>query len=98
MSFLAQHPDQWRAWREDYDGLVGTALEEIVRRSGAGSVFFAGDDLTDLPAIELAAKRGWFAIDDVTYVATEIQSIRLRFEQYCKDAPGALRGEIAWSQ
>ena len=41
---------------------------------------------------------GWFAIDDVTYVATEIQSIRLRFEQYCKDAPGALRGEIAWSQ
>lgn len=31
MSFLAQHPDQWRDWREDYDGLVGTALEEIVR-------------------------------------------------------------------
>lgn len=31
MSFLARHPDQWRAWREDYDGLVGTALEEIVR-------------------------------------------------------------------
>jgi cytochrome P450 len=33
MSFLAQHPDQWRAWREDYDGLVKTALEEIVRYS-----------------------------------------------------------------
>jgi len=33
MSFLAQHPDQWRAWREDYDGLVETALEEIVRYS-----------------------------------------------------------------
>ena len=31
MSFLAQHPDQWRAWRDDYDGLVTTALEEIVR-------------------------------------------------------------------
>ncbi len=31
LSFLAQHPDQWRAWREDYEGLVGTALEEIVR-------------------------------------------------------------------
>jgi cytochrome P450 len=31
MRFLAEHPDQWRAWREDYDGLVGTALEEIVR-------------------------------------------------------------------
>ena len=33
MSFLAQHADQWRAWREDYEGLVGTALEEIVRYS-----------------------------------------------------------------
>ena len=33
MSFLAQHPDQWRAWREDYEGLVGTPLEEIVRYS-----------------------------------------------------------------
>lgn len=33
MSFLAQHPDQWRAWREDYEGLVKTALEEIVRYS-----------------------------------------------------------------
>lgn len=31
MSFLAQHPDQWRAWREDFEGLVETALEEIVR-------------------------------------------------------------------
>ncbi len=33
MSFLARHPEQWRAWREDYDGLVETALEEIVRYS-----------------------------------------------------------------
>lgn len=31
MSFLAAHPDQWRAWREDYEGLTPTALEEIVR-------------------------------------------------------------------
>ena len=31
MTYLAQNPDQWSAWREDYDGLVGTALEEIVR-------------------------------------------------------------------
>lgn len=33
MSFLAQHPDQWRDWREDYEGLVATAIEEIVRYS-----------------------------------------------------------------
>ncbi len=31
MRFLAEHPDQWQAWREDYDGLAATALEEIVR-------------------------------------------------------------------
>jgi len=33
----------------------GNALREIFERSGARSVFFAGDDLTDFPAIELAA-------------------------------------------
>lgn len=34
------------------------ALAEIQERSGARSVFFVGDDLTDFPAIELAAARG----------------------------------------
>jgi trehalose-phosphatase len=36
----------------------GRALQEIFERSGARSVFFAGDDLTDFPAIDLAAKHG----------------------------------------
>lgn len=31
MAFLARHPDQWAAWRADFDGLAPTALEEIVR-------------------------------------------------------------------
>jgi len=36
----------------------GVALREILERSGARSVLFIGDDLTDFPAIELAAERG----------------------------------------
>jgi len=36
----------------------GSALREIFDRSGASSVFFAGDDLTDFPAIEFAARHG----------------------------------------
>jgi len=36
----------------------GEALRQIFERSGARSVFFAGDDLTDLPAIEFANKHG----------------------------------------
>lgn len=36
----------------------GHALREILQRSGARSVLFIGDDLTDFPAIELAAARG----------------------------------------
>jgi len=36
----------------------GRALQEIFERSGARSVFFAGDDLTDLPAIDFATKHG----------------------------------------
>lgn len=36
----------------------GLALREILERSGARSVLFIGDDLTDFPAIELAAQHG----------------------------------------
>ena len=36
----------------------GRALEEIRRRTSAASVFFAGDDVTDFPAIELASAHG----------------------------------------
>lgn len=36
----------------------GLALREILARTGARSVLFIGDDLTDFPAIELAAEHG----------------------------------------
>ena len=36
----------------------GRALHTIMQRCGARSVFFAGDDVTDFPAIDLAAERG----------------------------------------
>ena len=36
----------------------GRALQEILERSRARSVLFMGDDLTDFPAIELAAEHG----------------------------------------
>ncbi len=36
----------------------GSALREIFERSGAKSVFFAGDDLTDFPAIDFATQHG----------------------------------------
>jgi trehalose-phosphatase len=36
----------------------GRALAEIMDRSGARSVLYVGDDVTDFPAIDLAARRG----------------------------------------
>jgi len=36
----------------------GAALREIFERSGARSVFFAGDDITDFPAIDFAMEHG----------------------------------------
>ena len=36
----------------------GRAVREIFERSGARSILFAGDDLTDFPAIEVAADHG----------------------------------------
>lgn len=36
----------------------GQALDEIFKRSGARSMLFVGDDVTDFPAIEIAARDG----------------------------------------
>ena len=40
----------------------GEALREIFERSGARSTFFAGDDVTDIPAIEFASTHGIGAV------------------------------------
>lgn len=57
---LGLHVRRGKALREAeairYD--KGNALREIFDRSGANAVFFAGDDLTDLSAIEFAALHG----------------------------------------
>src|SRR5690606_15309573 len=39
-------------------GDKGVALASLRERTGARSVFFAGDDLTDLPAIRYASRHG----------------------------------------
>lgn len=36
----------------------GKALREVARRAGVASIAYAGDDLTDLPAIAAASERG----------------------------------------
>ena len=57
---LGLHVRRGKALREaeavHYD--KGSALREILDRSGARSVCFVGDDLTDFPAIELASELG----------------------------------------
>ena len=57
---LGLHVRRGKALREAeavrYD--KGSALQEILERCGARSACFIGDDLTDFPAIELAAQRG----------------------------------------
>ena len=57
---LGLHVRRGKALREAeavvYD--KGNALREIFERSGARSVFFAGDDITDFPAIDFASDHG----------------------------------------
>ncbi|MEM7137439.1 MAG: trehalose-phosphatase [Myxococcota bacterium] len=54
------HPRQGRALVEveAVSGDKGEALREIFSLSGARSVLFVGDDVTDLPAIEFANRKG----------------------------------------
>lgn len=39
---------------------------------------------------------GWFQVDGVTYVAGQLSSLDLRFEQRCERLAPALRGQIHW--
>jgi len=54
------HPRLGRAVleAEAETGDKGTALATLAERTGAASLIYAGDDLTDLPAIAVAASRG----------------------------------------
>jgi trehalose-phosphatase len=66
---LGLHVRRGKALREAEAALhdKGSALQEIFERCGANSVFFAGDDLTDFPAIAFAAEHGvgaWVCSDE----------------------------------
>lgn len=57
---LGLHVRRGKALRE-VEAVVhdkGRALREVFERSGARSVFFAGDDFTDFPAIDFASAHG----------------------------------------
>ncbi len=57
---LGLHVRRGKALREAEAAVhdKGSALREIFERSGARSVFFVGDDLTDFAAIDFAAEHG----------------------------------------
>ncbi len=40
---------------------------------------------------------GWYAVDQIAYNGTVVESIELRFEQRCDGFDGSLRGKIRWS-
>lgn len=40
--------------------------------------------------------QGWFAVDSVSYDASGLAAIDLRFEQHCESATAALRGKVHW--
>ncbi|MFZ4878471.1 hypothetical protein ACL9RI_25590 [Janthinobacterium sp. Mn2066] len=42
--------------------------------------------------------KGWFVVDQVSYVLGALTSIDLRFEQICDGAPTSLRGAIHWAK
>ncbi|MDM0018846.1 hypothetical protein [Variovorax saccharolyticus] len=69
-----------------YGDLVGYPFHNPAK----GGLFSSGDGRA------CSSVRGWFAVDDATYVGAELKSIDLRFEQHCGTATPALRGKIHW--
>lgn len=41
---------------------------------------------------------GWFVVDSVSYEGSAMTALQARFEMFCDDSPGPLRGEIRWSR
>lgn len=41
---------------------------------------------------------GWFVVDTVSYDGTAMTALQARFEMYCDNSPGPLRGEIRWAR
>ncbi|MBR7799240.1 DUF4214 domain-containing protein [Undibacterium fentianense] len=41
---------------------------------------------------------GWFAIDSISFSGGQLQSIEMRFAQYCEGGSSALRGKIKWDK
>jgi hypothetical protein len=44
------------------------------------------------------ALNGWFAVDAISYSGEQLESIDMRFTQYCDGSIAPLRGRIRWSQ
>lgn len=42
------------------------------------------------------ALSGWFVVDSISYLGDQLQSVDLRFTQYCDNAVAPLRGRIRW--
>ncbi|MGZ5785254.1 MAG: hypothetical protein ACXWJM_04990 [Ramlibacter sp.] len=41
--------------------------------------------------------RGWFVVDNISYVNGALQAIDLRFEQHCEGASALLHGKLHWT-
>lgn len=41
---------------------------------------------------------GWFVVDSVSYEGSAMTALQARFEMFCDDSPGPLRGEVRWSR
>ncbi len=73
-------------------GLYGNLRGNIEGGSVRGSMSWTGSAINcDDDA------SGWYAIDQVTYNGTFVESIDMRFEQRCGGFDGSLRGKIRWS-
>lgn len=43
-----------------------------------------------------SSSSGWFSIDSVKYVGSQVSEIKVRFERHCNGAAAALRGDITY--
>ncbi|MCU1353074.1 MAG: hypothetical protein JWM05_2283, partial [Acidimicrobiales bacterium] len=67
-----------------------------LHRFGGGNQVLGGLDVSSTGS-GCGVVTGWFVIDELTYVGSQITHVKLRFEQHCEGRAPALHGELLWT-
>jgi uncharacterized repeat protein (TIGR01451 family) len=96
LTFRIRGDESWNATFHMPDGMEQLQAGAYTDHLGAPSHDPAAGGLHWHGEARSCGHSGWFQVDGVSYVAGQLSSLDLRFEQRCEPRAPALRGQIHW--